>query len=676
MIEREPFSNLNAIIRKYKNEILKIVEGDVLLRDDYSKFIATIQSAHSKISGVISNDTITYFRNVENSHSTIVDGDVLDPSIYFNDLWTMIQKPLFSWFQTWKQSLPKNRRGGKKVIVERRRILYKLKRIFKIMHKFYYGFIELIFQNFKIDEIIPKQVKETLNISKPPNNNSKLLEKTDSDVCLIVKFIFECIFHLGKVHYWQVLLETRDGTLTLGKFSKSRRYLDICRVLCDSYGKTYSQIALLYLKTGDRFSTLYYSLRSLGSGIRHQNSTHMFNVIIDTGKSEINKLDSEYISRMKVEDAFLIVLTHYYSGVSPTPSNIHKIMKYFFTKERLLCENYSSELLSKIVVILMGCVHELVINHENRKSRIGKLPWIKMKKRYLKWTFSFINNIFSSIMEQNWIEKFNNSNSSLGIIRLIMCWIKSNKFLLQYAHRDISFCKLLADSVNKFNNYKIFGTNLYMEHRPKRAYLFDEDIKFKGFSHIRYMLSDFNDKHIFENNGGITMLVRDTDNSTKLSAYSENLLRLTAIISSIIKFLHNNKFDMKWDDKSKMFHFSSEMLKEMEEPKGQYLDKAIEKYQKRKRKYEPSVNSSKSVNFNDVTERLSPRKKKSVEEKQRHHDSPVQNNIGSSIIIQVQESTDEEYSCTSQDILGDGLFTQVDGELSNVVMSSGGLSPS
>lgn len=675
MNEWKPFSDLNSVIRKYKSEIVRIVEGDVLLRDNYSAFIATIQSAHSEISRVLPNDTIAYFQNSDNYTSTVVDRESLDPSKYFNEIWTFIQKPLFTWFQTWKQSLPKNHRGAKKVTVERRRSLYKLKQVFKIMHKFYYGIIEMMFIDFNMDGIIPKQVKETLNISKSSNNDSKILGKTDFSTYLIVNFIYECLFYLGKIHYWQVLLETREGNLTLEKFSKSRRYLDIGCILCESYGKTYSQIALIYLKTGDRFETLYYSLRCLGSNIRHQNSIYIFNMITDTSRSDVKKLDSTDIPRMKVEDAFLTVLKHYYNEVSPTPSNIHKIMKCFFTKERLLCGNYSPELLSKVVIILMGCVHEFVIKHEDRKNKIDKLAWIKIKKRYLKWTFLFIKNIFSSIMEQNWIEKFNNSNSSLGIIRLIMCWIKSNKFLLQYAHRDVSFCKLLADSVNKFNNYKVFGTNLYMEHRPKRSYLFGEDLKFKGYSHIQYMLSDFNDKNIFENNGNTTMLLGDIESSARHSAYSENLLRLTAIISSIIKFSKNSKFGIQWDVKSKMFQFNSEIFKDMEEPKVQYLNKTIENYQKRKRKYKQSDNSNKSVNFNDITERLSPRKRGNFKKGERHQNPSLQNDIKSSIIIQVQESTDEEYSSASQDILGSSLFTQVDGELSDVLLSSGDLSP-
>ncbi|KAG0654922.1 hypothetical protein C6P45_003217 [Maudiozyma exigua] len=670
MNEREHFSKLNGTIRRYKNEIIKITEGDLLLRDDCNTYISTIDNAHSDIFEVLSNDTIAYFQIGECLDSNVVSSNQPSPSTNFNNVWTMVQKPLFSWFQIWKQSLPRYTRNGKKFTVERRKMLRKLKRVFKIMHRFYYSFIEMMFVSFNIESIVPKRMKETLNISKPPNPDCKILKKSDSDSYLIVELLYECLFYLGKVHYWEVLLETREGNLTVENFNKSRRYLDIGCILCESYGKTYSQVALICLKTGDKFETLYYSLRGLGTRIRHKNSICVFDGIMRVNKREVTKLDIEDISRIQVKDAFLHVLKHSYNAVSPTPSIIHKIMDFFFTKDKLLSHNYSSELLSKMVIILIGCVHEFVTKHEDGKGEIEKLIWVKSKKRYLKWTFSLIKNIFSSIMEQNWIEKFNNSHCSLGIIRLIMCWIKSNKFLLQYLHRDASFCKLLADSVNRFRDCNIFGTNLYTEHRPKRSYLFPDDIQFKGYLHIQYMLSDFNDNDIFESGDTMAILLGDTDSVLKLSAYSENLLRLTAIILSITKFLHNNKFDIRWDVKSRQFQFNTTIFKSIEEPKGQQLDKTIEEYQKHKRKYQRAGNPNNSINLNDLTERLSPRKRRG-HEKVKHIRGlpPPQNNIESPISIPVQDSTEKEYPCASQDILGDSLFTQAEESLSNVVIS-------
>ncbi|CAB4255180.1 similar to Saccharomyces cerevisiae YDR206W EBS1 Protein involved in inhibition of translation and nonsense-mediated decay [Maudiozyma barnettii] len=656
MVSEPNISELKSTIDRGHDVVTRLTFGNFLMRNTYNDSIKTIQDIHADIYKLLLAESSMYFENVGDSN---LNDDIQfkdQMSSVFDDVWFKIQKPLFVWFQTWKLSLPKEKRRGLKVAVERRKLLYRLKRIFKIMHRFYYTIIEKLLSRLNLSKIIPNQIIQELNIKvsnriDPPINP---LEFGETVSIVLTETIYQCIFYLGKIHYWQVLLEIREIILSIGKFSKSRRYLAMASSLLPSYGKTYSQMSLLYLKSGDAFEALYYSIRSLGTKIRHKHSMIMFKNIIQGNSIRNVIIDSDDIRKMRVEDAFLMVLKYYYNHNYSNTKLINTISKMFFTDFKFSGGPRGTDIIFKMIIVIAGCLHERMPKDETKMKSFHKVILTKNQQKYLDWTFDLVSGIFNVIIINNYKEKFNNETGSLGILRFIMCWIKSNKYLLQYAHRNRGICKILANSVNMFNDHHIVGTNLYVEHRPERPYLFQEDILVRELFYIKYRLTDFNDKIIFEHKDIVNGLLGCPEDSLKLSVYSENLLRLTAIISSIIKFLSNNKFGIVWNREYKIFNFDLTSFEQYEKRRETItLDKSIDLYQKEiRQQLDPTT---KIFSLTTLIGELSPRKKKRGEGQQVNEAVLEKRRLTDISSSPEKESTDDKCSqsgiCFIQDRL-------------------------
>ncbi|SMN22788.1 similar to Saccharomyces cerevisiae YDR206W EBS1 Protein involved in inhibition of translation and nonsense-mediated decay [Maudiozyma saulgeensis] len=669
MVSKPNVSETKRAIDKYHNEVTRLTCGDLFMREDYNTSIKIVRDIHTDIYKVFSEESLIYFVNMDDfsQDDDTYLGDQLNSIL--DEIWSKIQKPLFIWFQAWKQSLPKERKGQRKVFVERRKLLYRLKRLFKIMHRFYYAIIEKFVIDFNIGGLIPTQIIQELNIdvSFKIDNPTNVLQIDQTRSAILTETIYQCIFYIGKIHYWQVLLETREKNISIGKFHKSKRYLEMASLLLPSYGKTYSQISLLYLKSNNAFMALYYSIRGLGARIRHKHSMLIFKSILSERVIDKSLDDTDEIRRMKIEEAFLLILKYYFYNNHSKTIIVNKINHFFFTDDKLSEGPNKDGTIFKMIIILAGCLHERMPKDGTRMKSFDVSTLTEKQKRYLNWSFDFASKIFGSIIVRNCKEKFSSETGSLGTLRFIMCWIKSNKPLLQYTHRNEGICKILAESVNTLHNYDIFGINVYAEHRPERPYLFPEDILVRELSYIRYRLSDFNDKNIFEHKDILNQLFDGPRESTKLSAYSENLSRLTAIILSIIKFLTNNKLGIKWNLECKKFEFDSTTFEPIKKEREIIsLDEVVDSYQ---RKIHGSNGKMKQViDINTLINELSPRRKKQRE--QRVQDvSPRRLKFEDELTPQVQGSTGEKIIHNGIDLIQDQLLSSDEDDAGNLVVS-------
>lgn len=122
----------------------------------------------------------------------------------------------------------------------------------------------------------------------------------------------------------------------------------------------------------------------------------------------------------------------------------------------------------------------------------------------------------------------------LKLLRIFTCWIKSNRCVLQFAHRRDKFCKLLENFVKLVWRFQPRLENFSDIHRPCRPAKFEEDIEVKGVIAFNCDLSDFNDDLPGSESSEKRQLFYITE---LVSTSDDNFLRLQALYISVLKFL-------------------------------------------------------------------------------------------------------------------------------------------
>lgn len=579
--------------------ITEIIESNALIGQNDRASLEIIKNLHEKLICLVVD---TVLLEQADTKSRLGPNDNCSQSIQiFDDIWVKIQKPLFDWFRDWKYAISKKKR--RKATVERRVLFQKYTKLFKITHKFYYRILEKLVSSVDVRKFLPTRIINDLNLQhliEKGGKSARVLQSNDQTSMVYLRTVYECLFYLGKIHYWFVLLKGGEDAIKNTQIQKSSRYLNLARILLPSEPKTYAQLALLYIKTGDRISAAYFSMRAGSCGTYFKSYSYLFGKTLNQTKRPSNYFEKGLLETSDTQTLFLNLLKGFYDNDSSISDTRKHMMSVFLLKlKEMLSDEKDDYLAVRIVGIIIGCFHE-ILRRDNVDIKCLRMDSLDQKyDNYLQWAVATLSKIISVLMDKSFVKKYEKPGY-LASVRLIMCWIKSHKVILQFTHRNSAFCQQLAESVNNFSEFDVYGTDLYVKHRPKRPYLFEEDILLRGFTCIDYMLSDFNDNDILNDQQSADNAYGRKLEEKALDAYSENLLRLTAIISAILKFLGRGMHGISWNGKTKMFEIEKmrSNLVENSYPLWEIVNHA--------KKESPS---KKELSINELSKLMSPTKK-------------------------------------------------------------------
>ncbi|CCH62611.1 hypothetical protein TBLA_0H03300 [Henningerozyma blattae CBS 6284] len=571
----EDFTLLNGYLTFVQSKLERLVQNSIDEQQSCYLQPTSISSDNNF------NDNGT---NNETKDASITINEKIVPLI-LDMLWDKIYYPIFKWFQAWKRHLSPKSSQEQPKYVEFRKMNSKFNKFFSIVHKFYYLTIELLNSKYDMSTVISNKIIKDLNLplfneSKKYSKPTKLIElKQDSKFTVLVVVSFHrCVLYLGSAQRYRTMSEKLFDRFSVQDFKKAFRYLDIASLLLPSVGEPHLQKSLIYLNTNNFGCATYEFIRCSLSRIPNQSGLSMFktmmfdkNSIIREKFDEILKSTQVYeisgskiVNREIIEYYFLALFGCYFAPTSWTKenSNFEKLyndmnLKYL---KRIYYERMSTryikniQLIFKNLIILIGG-YQLLINEQNKKiTTLNDLT--NQLINYLNFTFEFISNLIENVIKPAWCKDIENWEY-LAIIRIIECWIKSNKIILLFSHRNTKFCKSLGIFLNEIWKSEKLNFETFSKHRPKRNYYFEEDVILKEFSCINNVLTDFNDNEIFSTINKSDRLIGNINKEEKLTIQQENQLRLEAIVSSGYKFLNNNSYGVEWNNDKHIYEFKN-----------------------------------------------------------------------------------------------------------------------
>lgn len=508
-------------------------------------------------------------------------------------LWERIYYPIFKWFQAWKKHIVPKSPKEKPRHVEFRKMNSKFNKFFFAVHKFYYSYIELLHETYDTSSIISKKTIEELNLKSTTNkddgvNDSKIILRIDSKMTiLVVVTINRCLLYLGCMQRYRTMNEKMFERYSINDFKKSLRYLDTALLILPSVGEPHLQKSLIHLSTNNIGISTYESIRSSLSRIPSRSALNNFNVLMYDVNSTLRKRFNELLKntqnldlgRTKIvkreitEYYFLALFGVYFAPASwkskDNLENLYNNINLTYLKRTLYetIENKYEKNLTLIVDNLLMCIggfQLLLLN--NGKNTIGETKNMSLtdlndiQTNFLIFTFDYITHLIDDVIRQAWNE--NDHWEYLGMIRIIECWIKTNRAVLQFSHRNDKFCRSLAYFINDtWKTEKINKENL-PSHKPKREYYFEEDIICKDFACVNNGLNDFNDSEIFNKPDTAERLVGNVKKVDEIEDHKQNNeLRLLVVVSSGMKFLRKNTCGVEWVEQDQKYQIRNVIKK-------------------------------------------------------------------------------------------------------------------
>ena len=491
------------------------------------------------------------------------DGDVACQQILavkgqIEEVWVKLQLPVLEYFAEWGSTFefnPTSRRVCRSQTVERRKMLARVRRVFKDIHRFYYRIMEHIVRNFDTSPVIAPYIVNTLNLvghstSGPVKYH---LDLNDTTTIAIVTIFHRCLLHLGSLHYQLVLLEDQKTDTRTNLFAKATRYLIIATNLLPSYGSAYYQLAKIEREVGNQKIYVYYLVRSITARIpaKYSRDELLCSLKQEVGDFPTNVCKVDNMDRTRhttggLYDRYLLITLYYYLNLEEFPektvfkmeaaSQLHEMM---LKELEVVLEQDNADTVLYDVIILIGFFHKC-FSHEQKHKRGLRLENLKPTHlRYLKFVSDYFVIILNNV-SQSLASKLSGRSSFLDVVRVFGSWMKSNKCILQFFHRDQRFCNALARILSVILKRKGTSDVSRLCHKPKRKYFFREDVILKDFPCIGYSLTDFDDSEILTERDVLNRLLGFPPSEEKLDEDIETELRLHAIACSSIKFLRGN----------------------------------------------------------------------------------------------------------------------------------------
>ncbi|CAI5009132.1 ANL_collapsed_G0037640.mRNA.1.CDS.1 [Saccharomyces cerevisiae] len=496
-------------------------------------------------------------------------------------LWLQIHEPTLQWFEHWFHDIMRlsNRRKFRVFRIFQKKMI----QFFKITHRYYYDIIEHLCAKYDMNSVISNALFAKLNLMQYTDGLStheKIILNTSNPLTFsIVISLQRCVINLGSTHFYKTLLnKPSNKPKSVEGFEKSIRYLNIASLYLPAVGDTYFQRAKIYLITG-KFSLYFFELVR-GALVRIPSKCALNNLkdfILTPNFPERRRLMKKLailVSKdLKGEKSFFEgqIVLQFLSIVEhtlvPQSWNASRASNCWLLKEHLQIAalKYHSGNINVILENLAATMGSFDLMFTTRKSKEqkNKLKYADLSERqvfFLDLSFDFIANIIDVVIKPSW-QKNMEDFRYLAIIRLLMCWIKSYRSILQYTHRHRKFCTSFALLLNDLINSPLNCSGNIYSHRPKRSYLFREDIIFREFSCINFALTDFNDDYVYDSPDMINNIIGCPTLTKVLSPKEECVLRIRSIIFSGMKFLEKNDTGVIWNASKYKFDLISPNIK-------------------------------------------------------------------------------------------------------------------
>lgn len=552
--------DLNSIL--YNNEFLNIrlKEQHLILKDQILK----------QISGLFI------------SSEKIYASDSFKPIL--PNIWTDYQSLCIEWFYQWKKILKETSKmvtkgkglnnNNNNVTVEFRVMKSKLSKLMKIFHRFYYQILEYITCHFDTSLVIPTKLIGDLNleslIQKVPHlaKIRYLLQPTDKGTICVVLTFYYCLLYLGKIRYHQTILEDpfyikfkRNRQVISSSsddlFRKAKRYWIMAISLVPSMGQSYKQLSKLSLHDYDYSKTLYYHIRSYFARSNSSKAKDYQDIIIffkERNWKQINKLFGEDDNvKNNVMNKLMEIIRYYLLidnfGFNQTNRSFNENGKIFDLKYNLLLKLQDPQVFeyqdfwNETIITMIG-ISSIIMSRINESSSSSFSIWNeKIHEKFVEFIFDVLFQIITHInkMLSQDEDDITNIDPFLTILRVLNCWIKSNILVLRFAHRYSPICHIMSEFINQISNSTQFGWIALENRKPRRSYLFMDDVSLRDFTCIGNNLTDFNDTEVFSTNNVVNRLTGNAPKACLLSKRQEFELKLIAIVTSMKRFLNHNK---------------------------------------------------------------------------------------------------------------------------------------
>ncbi|GAV29055.1 hypothetical protein PMKS-002534 [Pichia membranifaciens] len=408
-------------------------------------------------------------------------------------------------------------------------------------------------------------------------------------------------------------------------YSKSIELYKLSLLILPSLGDPYNHIAIIDNLKDDKFNVVYNFIRaSLTSSpltIAYSNLLNLLSKHPRTNSilrkfEHLNSLDRNSITkndRLGLLKAQFLILFNYNllpnkwklkSGYLISGHSISLIENdfYYLLSTLDFHKQIFNDFYFKQFVILTGGFELLIDSSNLDDPKLSHSP--EIISDYLSFMFRYMetflkicificddnkkdskdgseNTSEKDDISQNFSISF--STSLLPVIRLLLCWFNEREIARFYLQNSNEVSYLLSTLINRLINYfdeqkvdlvlelmsMTNDTNITFDsiltRKPVRQRLFKEDVALREFKPVNYLLTDFNDSHLYRKDPesvlaligelpefSIPVESKDKKEKNSLVGVStkinDNLLRLVAIIVLGKKLILENTNDIKWVD--------------------------------------------------------------------------------------------------------------------------------
>lgn len=578
--------NVWETINNFQGQLDSTFKSNQIVHD-YAPLKGFLSFVDSKLTRMVIESLREQHAVYENADGTIDDKTV---PLILRLYWEKICYPIFKWFQAWrKMLLPKTPKDQPKY-VEFRRMNAKLTKFFKSTHKFYYNILEDLAARYDCSVVLPLEILKELNLHGKSSDLRIKLDSNNSFTIFIMRTLHTCLLYLGAAHRYKAAGEKVNNRYQVQDFQKSIRYLDLACMILPSIGEAYLQKGLIYVQTDNLGSATHQFIRSALARIPSRAARTNFATIIHDRNSQLHqKFDkilidlnrqvsdkTRIVNREIIEYYFLALFATNFSPqtwVNPMREDCLQNGLQLNMLENTLNDTIMTRYIKNIDVLfeelitVIGGFDLLLIScrkgTENFDPRTTNLKDLKKNHlSYLAFAFNFITNMLN-VIKESWIRNLEDYHY-LAMVRVVECWLKSNRAALQYSHRDERFCKAFALLLNDILKSDMFDMKTMSTSKPARSYFFQEDIRLKEFFAVKNALADFDDTKIYSMEDSAARLMGFVPEDERLDALEEASLRLKAIVASGQKFLVKNSCGIVWNALKLVYEFSRPATKKAE----------------------------------------------------------------------------------------------------------------
>ena len=614
-----------------KSQLNSILKSNQLFQD-YALLNGFLAFVHSKLNAAI-------LTSIESQcgKSFAADLDSFDQSSISSILdfsWESVHYPIFKWFQMWRNYIlfEKENKKQQTKFIDFRKMNSKMLKFFKTVQNFYVNVINTVYKKYDISVLLPKRIIQDLKLSDIENTTNvgdslavKTFNSSSPLAHLIPTLFHRCLLFLGTAYRYKTLLEEISNKYSISNFKKSLDFFRLASLVLPSAGETYSQAGAIFLQTGNLGIAVFNFVKGMMTKMPSPVSIKNFGALMVDNKSSLNRslhttIMNTYLQESKgPRTPAKEILEFYFLGLfgsvwSPTswrddtkPNQLNNGIKLRHL-ENALYETMSARYLNNIktifhnLIITIGGFHLLL----KRRSDVSAKTLKDLRSNeldYLNFAFKYIAHILNDIVKESWSENPEVSEI-LGMVRIINCWIKANPMVLQYSQSNLEFVNALAYLINDIVKKKPSPSFSITEHIPKRTYWFEEDLMVKGLSFVNFQLSDFDDyEKILEMDHSLDRLIGNPPLCDKLSASSEMLLRLQAVVNISPQLLQNNNCGVEWSDNKSRYIFNKKIGFKETVKNNMKTSKQSNEKAKLQRKNKPSTTNG-SISMADLERQM------------------------------------------------------------------------